>query len=144
MKERKKERKMASGLTPWTPCISYTTKYELTLFLLLLGSPTVGKTSLCQMASSNGTLFPKKYNMVSRLTRHGTARHGLCSVSLCACLRSRNKEEGTRPDETKDRCLSRQIRSWTKPVHRSLKSLYPFQRISTAVLERVASTTLQK
>ena len=31
--------------------------------VVVVGSPTVGKTSLCQMASSNGTLFPKKYNM---------------------------------------------------------------------------------
>ena len=29
------------------------------------GSAAVGKTSLCQMINSKGTLFPKKYNMVS-------------------------------------------------------------------------------
>ena len=34
--------------------------------VVIVGSPTVGKTSLCQMASSNGSLFPKKYNMVRR------------------------------------------------------------------------------
>ena len=32
--------------------------------VVVAGAPTVGKTSLCQMTQSSGSLFPKKYNMV--------------------------------------------------------------------------------
>ena len=38
--------------------------------VVVVGAPTVGKTSLCQMASSNGSLFPKKYNMVRETEGH--------------------------------------------------------------------------
>ncbi|QDZ20438.1 ras-like GTPase [Chloropicon primus] len=31
--------------------------------VVVVGAPTVGKTALCQMAGSSGSLFPKKYNM---------------------------------------------------------------------------------
>lgn len=32
--------------------------------VVVAGAPTVGKTSLCQMTQSSGSLFSKKYNMV--------------------------------------------------------------------------------